>query len=266
MDILEEIIASKHQEVAERKVLRPIAQLEKSSDFNRPVYSLKTFVTRPDKWGIIAEIKRKSPSKGIINANVSVVQTSVGYAQAGASAISVLTDLTYFGGTSDDLIAVRKANTIPVLRKDFTVDEYQIIEAKSLGADAILLIAAALQPQKIKQLTAVAHTLQLEVLLEVHNRQELEENLSAGADLIGVNNRNLKTFVTDVNLSAELAPYIPSTFVKVSESGIENPKTIHELRRLGYNGFLMGQNFMQHAKPEQACADFIAELNKPEQN
>lgn len=182
--------------------------------------------------------------------------------QAGASALSVLTDSKYFGGSSDDLITARKFNFCPILRKDFTVDEYQIIEAKSIGADAILLIAAALEPKKLKQLAQVAHSLNLEVLLEVHNREELDANLDAGADLIGVNNRNLKTFVTDINLSAVLAPFIPNQFVKVSESGIENPHTIFELKRHGYQGFLMGQNFMQHSRPEQACQEFINELKK----
>ncbi|MCW5912394.1 MAG: indole-3-glycerol phosphate synthase TrpC [Cyclobacteriaceae bacterium] len=265
MDILQEIIAYKYREVAARKAQRPVAQLEKRPYFERSVFSLKDFVTRPDRSGIIAEIKRKSPSKGVINANVSVERISVGYEQAGASAISVLTDLNYFGGSDDDLIAARSLNACPILRKDFTVDEYQVIEAKSIGADAILLIAAALKPAKLKQLAAAAHTLGLEVLLEVHNREELEANLEAGADLVGVNNRNLKTFVTDVNLSNELAAFIPDHFVKVSESGIENPKTIMELKRYDYRGFLMGQNFMQHSEPELACHDFIVELKKLEQ-
>jgi len=264
MDILEEIIASKYKEVEERKSLYPIKLLEKSIYFEGPTVSLKKYVTRQDKSGIIAEIKRKSPSKGVINPYVSVERTSIGYMQAGASALSVLTDSKYFGGSSEDLITARKFNFCPILRKDFTVDEYQIIEAKSIGADAILLIAAALKPTKLKQLAAVAHGLNLEVLLEVHNREELNANLEAGADLIGVNNRNLKTFVTDVGLSSELAPFIPNEFVKVSESGIENPQTIIQLKKSGYRGFLMGQNFMQYSRPEEACHEFINELKKLE--
>jgi indole-3-glycerol phosphate synthase len=262
MDILEEIIATKYKEVEERKALYPVKLLEKSIYFEGPTVSLKKYVTRADKSGIIAEIKRKSPSKGVINPYVSVERTSIGYMQAGASALSVLTDSKYFGGSSDDLITARKFNFCPILRKDFTVDEYQIIEAKSIGADAILLIAAALEPKKLKHLAQVAHSLNLEVLLEVHNREELDANLDAGADLIGVNNRNLKTFVTDINLSAVLAPLIPNQFVKVSESGIENAHTVIELKRHGYQGFLMGQNFMQHSRPEQACQEFINELKK----
>lgn len=265
MDILEEIIATKYKEVEERKALYPVKLLEKSIYFDGPTVSLKKYVTRPDKSGIIAEIKRKSPSKGVINPYVSVERTSIGYMQAGASALSVLTDSKYFGGSSEDLIIARKFNFCPILRKDFTVDEYQIIEAKSIGADAILLIAAALEPVRLKQLAGFAHSLKLEVLLEVHNREELEANLEAGADLIGVNNRNLKTFVTDVTLSAQLAEFIPSQFVKISESGIENPQTIIELKRHGYQGFLMGQNFMQQSRPEQACYEFIRELKKLEQ-
>ncbi|MBX2900815.1 MAG: indole-3-glycerol phosphate synthase TrpC [Cyclobacteriaceae bacterium] len=262
MDILTEIIATKHKEVAERKALYPVKLLEKSIFFEGPTVSLKKYVTRPDKSGIIAEIKRKSPSRGIINRHVSVERTSIGYMQAGASAISVLTDSDYFGGSNEDLITARKFNFCPILRKDFTVDEYQLLEAKSIGADAILLIAAALEPARLKQLAKVAHSLNLEVLLEVHSREELEANLEAGADLIGVNNRNLKTFSTNINLSAELAAFIPKEFVKVSESGIEKAAVVLELKKLGYQGFLMGQNFMQHSRPEQACTEFINELKK----
>jgi indole-3-glycerol phosphate synthase len=264
MDILEEIIASKYKEVEERKALYPVKLLEKSIYFEGPTVSLKKYVTREDKSGIIAEIKRKSPSKGVINPYVSVERTSIGYMQAGASALSVLTDAKYFGGSSEDLITARKFNFCPILRKDFTVDEYQIIEAKSIGADAILLIAAALEPARLKELATFAHTLNLEVLLEIHNREELEANLNASADLIGVNNRNLKTFVTDITLSTQLASFIPNEFVKVSESGIENPLTIIELKKNGYRGFLMGQNFMQHSRPEQACQEFIDNLRKLE--
>jgi indole-3-glycerol phosphate synthase len=264
MDILAEIIASKYKEVDERKALYPVKLLEKSIYFEGPTVSLKKYVTRADKSGIIAEIKRKSPSRGVINPYVSVERTSIGYMQAGASALSVLTDSKYFGGSSEDLITARKFNFCPILRKDFTVDEYQIIEAKSIGADAILLIAAALEPARLKELATFAQTLNLEVLLEIHNREELEVNLNVPVDLIGVNNRNLKTFVTDINLSTQLAPFIPNEFVKVSESGIENPHTIIELKKSGYRGFLMGQNFMQHSRPEQACQEFINNLKKLE--
>ncbi len=264
MNILDEIIAFKYKEVAERKALYPTKLLEQSIFFQSPVVSLKKYVQRPDKSGIIAEIKRKSPSKGIINPHVSVERTSIGYMQAGASALSILTDAKFFGGSNEDLMIARKFNFCPILRKDFVVDEYQIIEAKSIGADAILLIAAALKPAEIKTLAGIAKSLNLEILLEVHNEKELQDNLGAAVDLIGVNNRDLKTFVTTLEVSKNLADKIPSEVVKVSESGIENVATIIELKKYGFEGFLMGQNFMQHSRPEKACREFVAELRKAE--
>jgi len=262
MNILDEIIKDKYKEVEERKSLYPVKLLEQSIYFQSPVVSLKKYVQREDKSGIIAEIKRKSPSKGIINAHVSVERTSIGYMQAGASALSVLTDSKYFGGSKEDLMIARKFNFCPILRKDFVVDEYQIIEAKSMGADAILLIAAALEPTKLASLAAVARSLNLETLMEIHNEVELKDNLNADVDLIGVNNRDLKTFKTELEISKQLASKIPDHFVKVSESGIENPETIIELRKYGYQGFLMGQNFMQTSRPEKACYEFVQELKR----
>lgn len=260
MNILEKIVAHKRTEVAGRKSLYPVKLLEQSIYFATQPVSLKKYIQRKDKSGIIAEIKRKSPSKGVINPHVSVERTSIGYMQAGASALSVLTDKEFFGGSNDDLTLARKYNFCPILRKDFTIDEYQIVEAKSIGADAILLIAAALEPERLKQLADFAHSFSLEVLLEVHNDEELQANLDAGADLIGVNNRNLKTFELSIEISKALAERIPKEAVKVSESGIESVATILELKKFGYEGFLMGQNFMQHSRPEEACREFIDEL------
>ncbi len=260
MNILDEIIAFKAKEVAARKELHTVRLLEKSAFFERQVVSLCEFILRPDKSGIIAEIKRKSPSKGVINADVSVERTSVGYVEAGASALSVLTDSNFFGGSNEDLMVARKFNSCPILRKDFTIDEYQIVEAKSVGADAILLIAAALSPKVLRSLASFAHSLGLQVLLEVHNEKELHENLSSGADLMGVNNRNLKTFELNVEISKKLASFIPESMIRVSESGIESVETIMDLRQYGYKGFLMGQNFMQHDMPEVACKEFIEDL------
>ncbi len=262
MNILDEIIQHKRLEVEERRGLYPVKLLEQSIYFQSPVVSLKKYVQREDKSGIIAEIKRKSPSKGDINPYVSVERTSIGYMQAGASALSILTDKKFFGGTNEDLMLARKFNFCPILRKDFVVDQYQIIEAKSIGADAILLIAAALDPKEISSLAKFARSLQLEILLEVHNEKELQDNLDAEVDLIGVNNRDLKSFITDIAISKRLAGMIPDHVVKVSESGIENTETILELKKYGYQGFLMGQNFMQHSRPEKACKDFIDELNE----
>jgi indole-3-glycerol phosphate synthase len=264
MDILEEILNYKAKEVAERKELYPLRLLEKSIYFDSPCVSMKKYLLRPDKSGVIAEIKRKSPSKGVINPNVSIERTSIGYMQAGASALSILTDQKFFGGSSQDLTEARKFNFCPILRKDFIVDEYQVIESKSIGADVILLIAAALDPKKLKELCSMAHSLGLEVLLEVHNEKEMTDSLSATADLIGVNNRNLKTFELSVDTSRKLAAMIPSSMVKVSESGIDSPETIVDLRKHGFRGFLIGQTFMQHSRPEKAAMDFIKELRQLE--
>src|SRR5688572_6383691 len=185
MNILDEIVKHKEKEVSEAKALYPVKLLEQSIFFSSPTVSLKKYIQRPDKTGIIAEFKRKSPSKGVINAHASVERTTIGYMQAGASALSVITDKNFFGGSNDDLKLVRKYNFCPILRKDFTIDEYQIIEAKSIGADAILLIAAVLSSDQINKLTGFAHSLGLEVLLEVHDEEELKSNLETGADLIG---------------------------------------------------------------------------------
>jgi indole-3-glycerol phosphate synthase len=262
MNILDQIIEQKRKEVSDKKSLYPVKLLEQSIFFSSPTVSLKKYVQRDDKTGIIAEFKRKSPSKGVINAYAPVERTTIGYMQAGASALSVLTDKQFFGGSNEDLTVVRKYNFCPILRKDFTIDEYQIIEAKSIGADAILLIAAVLSPAQSKSLADFAHTLGLEVLLEVHDEDELKSNLEVGADLIGVNNRNLKTFDVSIEISKRLAALIPKGVVKVSESGISSPKTILELRQYGYEGFLMGENFMKHSQPELEAKNFMEELRK----
>lgn len=262
MDILQKIIEYKHKEVEERKSLYPVRLLEQSIYFETVPVSLKHYILRDDLSGIIAEFKRKSPSKGIINAHAPVERTTIGYMQAGASALSVLTDKPSFGGSNEDLTIARKFNFCPIIRKDFTIDEYQIIEAKSIGADAILLIAAVLEPVVAKRLCAFAHSLKMEVLLEVHNEAELQLNLETGADLIGVNNRNLKTFEVSLETSKQLAPFIPGEVVKVSESGISAPESVVELREYGYRGFLMGENFMKKGRPERAAREFITSLRK----
>jgi indole-3-glycerol phosphate synthase len=266
MDILKEILSHKVKEVAERKELYPLKLLEKSIYFKTSCVSLRKYLLRDDKSGIIAEIKRKSPSKGVINPHVSVERTSIGYMQAGASALSILTDAKFFGGTSQDLTEARKFNFCPVLRKDFIIDEYQVVESKSIGADAILLIAAALDPRKLKTLCSLAHSLGLEVLMEVHGEQELTDNLSASADLVGVNNRDLKTFELNVDTSRKLASKVPESMVKVSESGIDSPETIADLKKHGYRGFLIGQAFMQDSRPERMAMEFIKELRHLEHN
>lgn len=262
MNILEKIIADKYREVADKSSVLPIKLLEQSVYFEGKVVSMKKYVTNPEKSGIIAEFKRKSPSKGIINGSASEEQVSIGYMQAGASALSILTDKAYFGGSNEDLKLVRKYNFCPILRKDFVVDEYQIIEAKSIGADCILLISAALEPEKLKSLAAFAKSLGLEVLLEVHDGEELDKSLNENVDLVGVNNRNLKTFEVSLQTSLDLVNRIPSGFVKVSESGISDPNTLIELKKAGFDGFLIGENFMKSARPEQAAYNFIKEYKK----
>jgi indole-3-glycerol phosphate synthase len=262
MDILQKIVAHKEKEVAERKSLYPEKLLEQSIYFDGKPVSLKKYLTRADKSGIIAEFKRQSPSKGVINAHAKVERTTIGYMQAGASALSVLTDQEFFGGTSEDLTTARKYNFCPVLRKDFVIDEYQIVEAKSIGADAILLIAACLEPQKLKALAAFAKSFGLEVLMEVHNEEELKNNLNEHLDVVGVNNRNLKTFEVSVETSKVLGELIPSDFVKISESGISDPATIVDLKSHGFQGFLIGETFMRSARPDIAARDFIESLNK----
>ena len=262
MNILDQIIAHKKKEVEDRKALWPARILEKGILFERPTYSLKKALLSSDQPGIIAEFKRQSPSKGVINQLASVEQVSGGYVRAGVSALSILTDEKFFGGSNEDLIVARKFNSCPILRKDFIVDEYQLIEAKSIGADVILLIAAALTPEEIKKFTGFAHTLGLEVLLEVHNEQEYLNNTQANVDLIGVNNRDLKTFEVSIETSKRLSSVIPDVMVKVSESGIDDFRSIKELRKFGYRGFLIGQAFMQEASPEKACLAFMHELRK----
>ena len=264
MNILEEIVAHKKKEIAERKSLFPTKLLEQSIYFSGTPVSLKKYVLREDKSGIIAEFKRKSPSKGVINSNASVERISIGYMQAGASALSVLTDTKYFGGKSEDLTVARKFNFCPILRKDFTVDEYQIIEAKSIGADAILLIAAVLENSEVERLAKCARGLGLEVLLEIHNEAELSA-INPYVDLIGVNNRDLTTFAVDLAMSFTLSNLIPDDFIKISESGIHTPEDIVELKKHGFQGFLIGERFMQSSRPEKACAAFIERLSEIEE-
>lgn len=258
-NILEQIINKKKQEVADSKRQIPFRQLESASLFSRKTLSMTNSIRNAPFAGIIAEFKRKSPSRGFINKEAEIVSVSKGYTDAGACGLSVLTDEYYFGGCKEDLLSARKYNALPVLRKDFIVDEYQVIEAKSIGADVILLIAAALSHNRILQLAQLAHSLELQVLLEVHQREELD-SLNSFIDMLGVNNRDLKTFQTDIRHSIELAPYLPKAIVKLSESGIHNAIQIRELKEVGYDGFLIGDLFMCNADPAAQLAYLINEL------
>ena len=260
MTILDEIMQFKKQEVADRKSIYPVKLLEQSIFFDSPKVSFKEYLKRPDKLGIIAEFKRKSPSKGEINGNALVEKVTIGYMKSGASALSVLTDQKYFGGNSDDLKMARKFNFCPILRKDFVCDEYQILEAKSMGADVILLIAAALTVQEVKDLSAFAKSIGLEVLLEIHNEAELE-HYNDNVDVLGVNNRDLKRFKTDIQNSIDLFDKMPKEVVKISESGIHTPEHLVKLKNAGFEGFLIGEGFMKSANPVQACQQFIKDCN-----
>ncbi len=257
-NILDKILVSKAIEVASRKASTPISTLEKSSAFSRKCLSMKQSLLNSDS-GIISEFKRKSPSLGWIHEDADVVDISSGYSAAGASGISILTDLEYFGGTPMDLMAARRFIACPILRKDFVIDEYQLYEAKAMGADMILLIAAALTVKKTLELAQKAHDLGLEVLLEAHNEEELG-HANDFVDMLGVNNRNLKTFEQNIQTSFDLAALIPDKFVKVSESGISKIETVKELRKVGFKGFLMGESFMKEENPAEALAKFIEEL------
>ena len=258
--ILDRIIENKKLEVQQRIAETPVDRLEKSPYFKRTPVSLKEALMPKKASGIIAEFKRMSPSAGWINRNSDPVDITAGYVQAGATALSVLTDRKYFAGTRDDLMRAREVNKCPILRKDFMVDPYQVLEAKAIGADVILLIASVLENTSIMELAKLAHDVGLEVLLEVHDSQELA-CLNEWIDIVGVNNRNLKKMKTDVQTSIDLAGRIPEQFLKISESGIHDPETINYLKGLGYKGFLVGEHFMKHKNPAKACRKFIKKMN-----
>jgi indole-3-glycerol phosphate synthase len=258
MNILEKIIEQKRKEVEQRKADADVKALEKERFFTRQTYSLKQFISDPVKTGIIAEYKRKSPSKGIINDRDSVESVTRMYAGYGASGISVLTDYNFFGGSLDDLMAARD-NDVPLLRKDFMIDEYQIVEAKAFGADVILLIAACLSPKEVKDLALAAKKLELEVLLELHDQSELD-HICGEVDLVGVNNRNLKNFEVDLEHSIRMAEKIGDDFIKIAESGINDVNNIRYLKQHGFKGFLIGEYFMKQEDPGRAFKEFIYSL------
>jgi len=260
MNILDKIIAKKKTEVEAAKNEVSIEQLHRYPLFERDCFSLKKYVLDAGKTGIIAEFKRASPSKGTINDRSALFDVVKGYERAGASAISVLTDRQFFQGSLQDLQAARQAVNLPLLRKDFVIDPYQIAEAKAHGADIILLIAAALQAKEVADMARYAHSLGLNVLLEVHNEEELKANTWPEIDAIGVNNRNLKDFTVSVQHSLDLVDKIPDTYMKVSESGISEPSTINRLKQAGFNAFLIGENFMKTSDPAGAIQTFVQAL------
>ncbi|WP_299118942.1 indole-3-glycerol phosphate synthase TrpC [uncultured Winogradskyella sp.] len=259
MNILDKIVIDKRKEVDLRKSLIPMRQLEHSVLFERETNSMAQNL-RASSSGIIAEHKRRSPSKSVINQGLNVQDVASGYETAGVCGMSVLTDVKYFGGALDDLLLARASCNLPLLRKEFIIDAYQIIEAKAYGADVILLIAAILTKDEIKQFSELAKSLNLEVLLEVHNEHELQKSIMPSLDMLGVNNRNLKTFEVSLETSKLLSAQIPNDFVKVSESGISSVEAIKELKPYGYKGFLIGENFMKTEHPGQSAANFIKTL------
>lgn len=259
MDILEKIIADKKKEVEERRVMLPYHVLEKYPHYEYATVSLHEILARGSSTGIITEFKRRSPSKGVINDTVEIVDVVNDYEQHGAAGISVLTDETYFGGFSDDLMVARETVSCPILRKDFIIDEYQIVEAKAIGADVILLIAACLTPMAVKRLAAFAMSLGLEVLLELHDEEEIG-HVCNDTSLIGINNRNLKTFEVNIERSLKMAELIPEEKVKIAESGISSPANIKLFKQHGFSGFLIGENFMKEKNPGEAFRRFAEQL------
>jgi len=256
MNILDKIVENKKKEIENSKFKTSIKHLEQTVFFSRKTVSLCTNIKQQNSTGIIAEFKRKSPSKGIINDTFSALDVVRQYEKAGVSGSSILTDEVFFGGTQQDLISVRDEIKLPLLRKDFMIDEYQFVEAKSIGADVVLLIASILTPQQVKQFTDLAHQLGLEVLLELHDESELHHVYHA-VDLVGINNRNLKTFEVDIEQSIRMAEKLGDSFVKVAESGISKIETLLLFKQNGFQGFLIGENFMKSENPGIACEEFI---------
>ncbi|KGL61429.1 MULTISPECIES: indole-3-glycerol phosphate synthase TrpC [unclassified Polaribacter] len=258
MTILDKIIAFKKKEIAKIKADVPVKKLVESPLFKREVISLKKSLLEVGSTGIIAEFKRQSPSKGIINDTATIAEVTNGYLDANIAAQSILTDTSFFGGTMADLMEARIINQQkPILRKDFIVDGFQIVEAKAIGADVILLIASCLTSEELKNYGNLATDLGMEVLYEVHSQQDLDKINDLDNKIIGINNRNLKTFKVDLDNSIKLADQIPDTSVKISESGISDPRIIMGLKEYGFQGFLIGENFMKEENPGEACQNFI---------
>ncbi|ALR29878.1 indole-3-glycerol phosphate synthase [Chryseobacterium sp. IHB B 17019] len=257
MTVLDKIIQRKKEEVAYSKAKISIELLKDSDFFERENFSLKKSIN--NKSGIIAEFKRQSPSKGIINDKASPLEVASAYESFGASGISILTDKDFFGGSNKDILNVRNHVNIPILRKDFIIDEYQIYEAKSIGADVILLIASCLTSKQVQDFTELSHELGLEVLLEIHTEEELQ-HFNSKVDLVGINNRNLKDFSVDLQYSVQLKNQLPKNVVSIAESGIYSIEDFNYLKEKGFDGFLMGEHFMKNKNPAKAFEEFISNI------
>lgn len=258
MNILDQIIDNKRGEVAAAKSTRSLNELQDSEFFERETFSLKKSLT--ERSGIIAEFKRQSPSKGIINDHSAVLDVARSYEKSGASGISILTDHHFFGGSPSDILSVRNEITIPILRKDFMIDEYQFYEAKALGADVVLLIAACLTPSQVQEFTDLSHSLGLEALLEIHTEEELA-HFNSNIDLVGINNRNLKDFKVDLQHSVTLKNQLPAGILTVAESGIYSVEDFKFLKQKGFDGFLMGEYFMKNENPGKVFQEFISKIS-----
>ena len=263
MNILDKIVEQKKVEVSETKRKISLTQLKDAALFNRKTFSLKESVKSGS--GIIAEFKRQSPSKGIINDRADVLEVANSYEKYGASAISILTDKKFFGGKLEDILKVRNEISIPILRKDFMIDEYQFYEAKANGADVILLIASCLSPNQVQEFTELSHELGLEVLLEIHTEEELK-HFNKNIDLVGINNRNLKDFIVDLQHSVNLKNLLPKEVLAVAESGIYSIEDFKFLKEKGFDGFLMGEYFMKNENPGVAFEAFINTINSYHRN
>jgi indole-3-glycerol phosphate synthase len=262
MGVLNEILKNTRAAIERRKKAMPLPALKNLPFFGRSCCSLRQTLLAHQGRAVIAEFKRRSPSNLHIHPDAAVARIVAGYAQAGAVAVSVLTDEAHFGGSLDDLLTARQHLNIPLLRKDFIVDAYQLWEAKAYGADVVLLIAAALSVNEAESFTQLAHSLGMEVLLEIHNLEELNQYQHIPADVVGVNNRNLQTLQTSIDTSVALARVFGNQVVRIAESGIREPDTAQKLAGCGYSGFLIGEYFMMQPDPAQACEDFIKQLTK----
>jgi indole-3-glycerol phosphate synthase len=260
MNILDTIKAQKTKEVMQLKTEFSYSFLEEQPLFNSATHSMKKAIESSVSGGIIAEFKRKSPAKGSINLNADVIEVTQGYANATVSGLSVLTDETFFGAQKIDFEWARKNNTIPMLRKDFMVDEYQIIQSKAMGADVILLIAKMLTKKQLKSFSNLAHELGMEVFLETQNEAEILENIDLNFDVIGINNRNLNSFEVSVENSIKLAQLLPKSSIKIAESGIQSLETIQLLKANGFDGFLIGEYFMKEQNPAEKCRNLMQQL------
>jgi indole-3-glycerol phosphate synthase len=258
-DVLEAIVAATRRIVATRRAHEQDAVLEARASQRQPQTGrFREALSVPDRINIIAECKRRSPSRGVLRADYDPIALATSYERAGAAALSVLTEPTFFDGSLEHLAAVREAVRLPLLRKDFIVDSYQLLEARANGADAVLLIVAALGARELRTLLSAARAFGLAALVEVHDDADLERALEAGAEIIGVNNRNLRTLAVDVHVSERAAAKMPSAVVAVSESGIRTAEDMLRLRGMGYRAFLIGERLMAAANPGAALSDLLS--------